>query len=421
MSYPRIVTIIPARGGSKGLPGKSLIPLGGVPLIGWSIKAAKEARFGSHVVVSTDSPEIARVSEQLGAIVPCLRPAEISGDEANVEDAISHMLTVLKERGHNFDLLSVLFLTHPYRSPLLLDQLVEMCLAGAEQAITAQQWMFDPREWFLSQGQMLEPLSERFCPVPPFEVIHEFNLANVSWLAAWKGSYPPGSASPTSARRLPAGVKPGKIFWLVDDPASCVDIDTPSDLEAAGQLLTSGAVKWHPNAGGDYLAKAAPISASPTLALEVVTTGAAREVLGVLRLASIGSPEEIFHLLSTQNYPRDRPLILRPNSADGLGTASIKAVPGHPAISLDTTRALGSGLRQRKSLEGSTASWKPLTVGGLLSYAPRKGWINELSGELITGRQHCPPVYRWKGIATFPALTSFDATQHKRWRTLESC
>ena len=78
---PSIVCIITARGGSKSIPRKNVLPLGGKPVIAWSIEAALQSPSVSRVIVSTDDEEIAEVSREWGAEVPFMRPAELAGDD----------------------------------------------------------------------------------------------------------------------------------------------------------------------------------------------------------------------------------------------------------------------------------------------------------------------------------------------------
>lgn len=87
----RAVAIIPARGGSKGIPGKNIKPFLGEPLVAHSIRAALAAETVSDVIVTSDDPAILKVAEQFGAI-PLLRPAKISGDEASSESALLHAI-----------------------------------------------------------------------------------------------------------------------------------------------------------------------------------------------------------------------------------------------------------------------------------------------------------------------------------------
>lgn len=90
------VCIIPARGGSKGIPRKNLISVAGHPLIAWTIMTAQESRFIKRIIVSTDDQQIARVATRYGAVV-LPRPKEISGDSAPSELALLHVLSHLEK------------------------------------------------------------------------------------------------------------------------------------------------------------------------------------------------------------------------------------------------------------------------------------------------------------------------------------
>lgn len=109
----RTVAIIPARGGSKGVPRKNLQTVGGVPLVQRAIQAARAAEGIDLVVVSTDDAEIAALSVAAGATV-IRRPAEISGDTASSESAILHALDELAQRGESFDVVAFLQATSPF-------------------------------------------------------------------------------------------------------------------------------------------------------------------------------------------------------------------------------------------------------------------------------------------------------------------
>lgn len=114
---PTILGLILARGGSKRLPRKNVLPLAGKPLIAYSIDAAKESGVVDRIVVSTDDAEIAEVSKAYGAEIPFLRPAELSGDTATSEDAIRHAIEWLRnEEGYSPDYLLLLQPTIPFRT-----------------------------------------------------------------------------------------------------------------------------------------------------------------------------------------------------------------------------------------------------------------------------------------------------------------
>ena len=111
----RVLAIIPARGGSKGLLGKNTLPLCGKPLIAWSIEQALACSEIDTVIVSTDSQSIADVSESYGAEIPFIRPDELSGDMASSIDVVIHAIEHMKEQGLEYDLVALLEPTSPLR------------------------------------------------------------------------------------------------------------------------------------------------------------------------------------------------------------------------------------------------------------------------------------------------------------------
>ena len=134
---PEILAIIPARGGSKGLPRKNVLPLARKPLIVHSIEQALAARCVTRVVVSTDDPEIASVATGAKAeVVP--RPAELAGDTASSESALLHALEYLRaQEGYQPELLVFLQCTSPVRRPNDIDDAVAKLVAtGADSLLS---------------------------------------------------------------------------------------------------------------------------------------------------------------------------------------------------------------------------------------------------------------------------------------------
>jgi CMP-N,N'-diacetyllegionaminic acid synthase len=114
------LAIIPARGGSKGVPGKNIRAIGGLPLIAWSIRQALAVPAITHTVVSTDSEEIAAVARTHGAEVPFLRPAELAQDTTATEPVMLHALDWAERDGVNVDAVILLQPTSPLRLPATL-------------------------------------------------------------------------------------------------------------------------------------------------------------------------------------------------------------------------------------------------------------------------------------------------------------
>lgn len=127
------VAFIFARGGSKGLPGKNIRPLGGKPLIAWSIEHALEVDRIDRVLVSTDSPEIASISRQYGAEVPFIRPADLAMDESPEWLAWRHGLEYLKK---DMGSLPEIMVSVPATAPLRLAIDINSCIDEYEKGST---------------------------------------------------------------------------------------------------------------------------------------------------------------------------------------------------------------------------------------------------------------------------------------------
>jgi CMP-N,N'-diacetyllegionaminic acid synthase len=121
----KVLALIPARGGSKGLPRKNVIDLCGRPLLGWPIQAAKGSRFIDRLIVSTDDREIAESAARQGAEVPFLRPPELATDTATSSAVIEHAISFLKTLGDQFDYLVFLEPTSPLTESEDIDRAIE--------------------------------------------------------------------------------------------------------------------------------------------------------------------------------------------------------------------------------------------------------------------------------------------------------
>ncbi|MDP2782323.1 acylneuraminate cytidylyltransferase family protein [Devosia sp.] len=134
------LAIIPARGGSKGLPGKNIKELCGKPLIAWSIEAGLGSQYIDEVMVTTDSEEIAKVAREFGASVPFLRPAPLASDTATTLDAVKHVIDFYQREFHkSFDYIVLLEPTSPLREEGDLDGMIETIstLGGEYDAIVS--------------------------------------------------------------------------------------------------------------------------------------------------------------------------------------------------------------------------------------------------------------------------------------------
>ena len=150
----RVLGLIPARGGSKSIPRKNLVDLGGVPLIQWTIQAALGSNL-ERVVVSTDEDEIAEISKSLGAEVPFKRPAELSSDQTLSIDVVLHALDVLEE---DFDAVMMLQPTSPFRTSIDIEGAIKI-IDGASSVISVVpvEGTHPARMKFVEDGVLIDP------------------------------------------------------------------------------------------------------------------------------------------------------------------------------------------------------------------------------------------------------------------------
>lgn len=133
----KILTLIPARGGSKGIKDKNIIPLAGKPLIAYSIDAAKNSKYIDSIVVTTDSEKIAEVAKEYGARVPFLRPTELAADTSKTIDAVLHAIKTLKSLSEEYDVLVLLQPTQPLRTTDDIDKAIELYYKNNERGLVS--------------------------------------------------------------------------------------------------------------------------------------------------------------------------------------------------------------------------------------------------------------------------------------------
>ncbi|MBI2108799.1 MAG: acylneuraminate cytidylyltransferase family protein [Parcubacteria group bacterium] len=160
----KIIAIIPARGGSKGLPGKNIIPLGGKPLIAWSIEAAKKSKLIERVIVTTDDEKIASVVKEYGAEVPFIRPAELAQDDTPPDPVLRHTLQFLEEKeGVEPEIIVWLEPPCPFRTPEEIDAAIEMLQNDpkADSLRSVIEPFQNPFKSWTIEGKYLRPLIEK--------------------------------------------------------------------------------------------------------------------------------------------------------------------------------------------------------------------------------------------------------------------
>ncbi len=166
----KVLALIPARGGSKGVPRKNVKLLAGKPLIAYSIEAARQSKSVSACLVSTEDAEIAGIAKQFGADV-LMRPADLAGDKTAMPEVIEH---VLKERGTGFDILLLLQPTCPQRTAEDVDAALKAFADPEVKSVISVVQMEDqhPARMYKLENGRLAPLypdliGERRQDLPP--------------------------------------------------------------------------------------------------------------------------------------------------------------------------------------------------------------------------------------------------------------
>ena len=137
MNCKKILAIVPARAGSKGIKDKNITDLNGKPLIAYSIEAGLKSKHINKVVVTTDGEEIAKVAKEYGADVPFLRPKHLATDTSKTIDAVTHCIDELKNQGQKYDYVVLLQPTQPLRQAWHIDEAIELIIEKDEDALVS--------------------------------------------------------------------------------------------------------------------------------------------------------------------------------------------------------------------------------------------------------------------------------------------
>lgn len=227
-----ILSIIPARGGSKSIPRKNIKPLGNIPLIAYSIAAGLQAKSVKRVVVSTDDKEIGECAEQYGAEVPFLRPAVLAEDHIQDFPVIEHALQWLKEKeNYKPDLVVLLRPTSPFRPIGCIDEAIDIMLndskADCVRAVV-RSGQEPYKMWKIRNGMMIPLLKTNF--VEHYNMPRQ-KLPKTYWQT---GQIEVIRYSTIMDKRSITGTK---ISPIEMDPKFVVDIDNPEQWEIAECML----------------------------------------------------------------------------------------------------------------------------------------------------------------------------------------
>jgi CMP-N-acetylneuraminic acid synthetase len=232
----RVLALVPARGGSKGIPRKNLQLLAGKPLVAWAVETGLAATLVDRVLCSTDDPEIADAARKAGAEVPFLRPSELARDASEDWPVFVHALTWLSEHDDWApDLIVNLRPTSPLRTSQHVDdaiRLIERTAADSVKAVCLarqhphKMWLRTP-----DGDGCIEPFLKTPFRLERGPDVPRAQLEDVYWQ---NGVVDVTRRQVILEQRLMIGPR---VAGLVVDPSESVDIDTPLDLALAELLL----------------------------------------------------------------------------------------------------------------------------------------------------------------------------------------
>jgi CMP-N,N'-diacetyllegionaminic acid synthase len=227
----KIVAVIPARGGSKGLPGKNIRVLNGKPLIVYTIEAAIKCNLIDRVICSTDDKDIAEIAINAGAEVPFIRPKHLSQDLSHTPPVIEHAVNFLEEKGIKVGLVITLQPTSPLRTEYQISESINAFRAGIFDSLVAVKDGYPPWWMVKAQGDRLQSVINFPGSRNPF------NLERQELPATYQIN---GSIYIT---RRPYLKNSGSIiniencgYYLMDEESS-LDIDTLTDFNIVEQTL----------------------------------------------------------------------------------------------------------------------------------------------------------------------------------------
>ena len=224
--------IIPARGGSKGIPHKNIKPLNGKPLIHYTIDVARCVAKDEDICISTDDPDIIKCVEDYGLKVPFVRPAELATDTAGTYEVLLHALDFYEKQGRHYDVVLLLQNTSPFRTAEHVKEALKLYRKDIDMVVSVNKTRTNPyyncfeedQEGFLKKT--LD--STRFVRRQDAPVTYEYNGAIYV-------------INPEKMKKMPLGKFTRRVKYVMDDLHS-VDLDNMFDWKFAEFIIKEGLV-----------------------------------------------------------------------------------------------------------------------------------------------------------------------------------
>jgi N-acylneuraminate cytidylyltransferase len=226
----KILTIIPARGGSKGIPRKNIKELNGKPLIYYTIDCARNVCNDVDICVSTDDPEIIKCVEDYGLKVPFVRPAELASDTAGTYEVLLHALDFYEKQGRKYDVVLLLQNTSPFRTSQQVKEALDLYKSDIDMVVSVNETRTNPyyncfedsQDGFLKKTLDCNIITRR----QDAPVTYEFNGAIYVINAE-------------QLKKIPLGKFTRRVKYVMDDLHS-VDLDNMIDWKFAEFIIKEG-------------------------------------------------------------------------------------------------------------------------------------------------------------------------------------
>lgn len=223
----KILVVIPARGGSKGIPHKNIKPLNGKPLIHYTIDVARQIVTDEDICVSTDDQEIIKCVENYGLKVPFVRPAELATDTAGTYEVLLHALDFYEKQGKIFDIVILLQNTSPFRTAEQVNEAIQLYKEGIDMVVSVKE-----------------------CPANPYYCVFEENKDGYLHVCKGDGKITRRQDAPKvyeyngaiyiinskSLKKMPLYAFPHKVKYVMDAKSS-IDLDTMFDWNMAEMTI----------------------------------------------------------------------------------------------------------------------------------------------------------------------------------------
>jgi CMP-N,N'-diacetyllegionaminic acid synthase len=239
---PSCIALVPARAGSKRVPGKNIREFFGHPMLAYTLAAAQDSDAFDAILVSTDSPLIADIARHYGAEAPFLRPASMAGDLSPDIEWIEFTLNMLEQQGRRYDAFSILRPTNPFRLPETIRRAWDVFCsqAGIDSLRAVEKCAQHPGKMWVIRGATsprmfpLLPFGPKDCPwhSTPYQGLPEIYVQNASLEIAR-----------TSVIREGRTIAGETVVPFISEGYEGFDINQPEDVPVAEELVRSGKAK----------------------------------------------------------------------------------------------------------------------------------------------------------------------------------